>query len=81
MKILYFSSVREALGTGEEELTPPADVTTVAQLRYWLKGRGEVYTKTLTDTLHVAVDQTYAHPETSVVAAQEVAFFPPVTGG
>ena len=81
MKLLYFSQVRESLGKAQEELTLPAEVKTVEDLRQWLKARGDCYAQIFTDTIHVAVDQAYARPDTPITNAQEIAFFPPVTGG
>ncbi|MGB6921029.1 MAG: MoaD/ThiS family protein, partial [Methylovirgula sp.] len=43
MKALYFAWVRERVGLAEEEVAPPASVTTVAELVAWLKRRGENY--------------------------------------
>ena len=83
MKILYFAWLKERIGIGEETLSPPAEVTTVAALLTWLRGRGEGYARALADisVVRVAVDQEYARPETPIGNAREIALFPPVTGG
>lgn len=82
MKLVYFASVREALGVGEETLELPATVTTVAQLIEFLAARGDLWQQTLKDgKVLCAVDQEVAEPDSALGSASEVAFFPPVTGG
>jgi molybdopterin converting factor subunit 1 len=83
MKLLYFAWLKVKTGVAEEEVAPPPEVTTVAQLLDWLKGRGPGYAEALEDTsaLRVAVNQEYARPGDPVGPDDEVALFPPVTGG
>jgi molybdopterin synthase sulfur carrier subunit len=83
VKLLYFARLREDLGTGSEALALPADVTTVAALRAHLMARGGAWASVLANgkALRVAVNQEMADPATPVKAGDEVAFFPPVTGG
>jgi molybdopterin synthase sulfur carrier subunit len=83
MKILYFAWLRTKIGVGEEDVTPPADVTTLGSLIEWLKARGPAYAEALADTrlVRAAVNQDYAQPDHPVKAGDEIAFFPPVTGG
>jgi sulfur-carrier protein len=83
VKILYFARLREDLGQRSEELALPADVTTVAGLRAHLMARGGAWAQALAHTkaLRVAVNQDMADPITPIKAGDEVAFFPPVTGG
>ena len=83
MKILYFAWLKERIGLGEETLSPPEEVATVAALLIWLRGRGEGHARALADisVVRVAVDQEYARPETPIGNAREIALFPPVTGG
>lgn len=80
IELLYFAWVREKTGTGQERIALPAHVTDVATLLDWLTGR---YPQALADRtrLRVAVNQTMASPETLVAPGDEVAIFPPVTGG
>ena len=81
VKVLYFASLREQLGTqGEDlELSP----TTVAGLREMLMARGGTWRQALAPgrALRAAVNQEMARPETPVGPGDEIAFFPPVTGG
>lgn len=83
MKVLYFAWVRNAVGTGQEDVAPPAEVATVRQLLDWLAGRSAGHGEALADRarIRVAVNQAFAAPEDPVAAGDEVAIFPPVTGG
>lgn len=82
VKILYFASLREALGCTSEMVDLPPAVDTVAALRNHLAARGEAWAALDTHrNLRSAVNQRVAGPEARVAAGDEVAFFPPVTGG
>jgi len=83
IRIRYFARLRETLGTADEELAALAELATVADLVAHLRGRGGVWAQTLApgERLMVAVNQELAHPQTCVRDADEVALFPPVTGG
>ncbi len=83
MKLIYFAWLKAKTGVSEEEVTPPGEVTTVAELLTWIKGRGPGYAEALADlqVVRVAVNQVYADPSQPVGPDDEVALFPPVTGG
>jgi molybdopterin synthase sulfur carrier subunit len=83
MRILYFAWLRERVGKPEEELTPPPEVRTVADLATWLAGRCEGYAHAFENTavVRAAVDKQHVKPDASIAGAREVAFFPPMTGG
>lgn len=83
MKLLYFAWLRSKTGVAEEEVTPPADVRDVGSLLAWLKTRGPGYAAALQDlsVVRVAVNQDYARLQDKVGPTDEVALFPPVTGG
>lgn len=83
MRILYFSWVRDKAGVGNEERRPPETVTTVEELMGWLKGQGEGYQKAFDDisVIRAAVNQEHVPLNHPVGPNDEVAFFPPVTGG
>ncbi len=83
VKLLYFAWVRERVGKGEEIVDPPAGVTTVADLMTWLAGRGEEYAFAFENPkfIRAAIDRTHVKASAPVAGAQEVAFFPPMTGG
>jgi molybdopterin synthase sulfur carrier subunit len=83
MKALYFSWVRERIGKAEEEITPPETVKTVAELMAWLSGRGENYAAAFANrkTIRAALDRAHAKHNSKIAGTQEIAFFPPMTGG
>ncbi|MEO8718497.1 MAG: molybdopterin converting factor subunit 1 [Burkholderiales bacterium] len=83
VKVLYFASLREQLGTDHEEIELPAGVATVAALKSHLRGRGGAWQRALADgkLVRMAVNQDMAQPADAIQAGDEVAFFPPVTGG
>jgi molybdopterin converting factor subunit 1 len=83
MKLLYFAWVRNAVGTGAEDVDPPAHIGTVGQLLDWLAGRSAGHGEALADRgrIRVAVNQSFAGMEDAVGPGDEVAIFPPVTGG
>ncbi len=82
IKLLYFAGLRERLGTGAESLALPAGFVTVAVLRDALAQRGEAWVALTTmRNLRVAVNQTMVGFDAELKDGDEVAFFPPVTGG
>lgn len=83
MKILYFAWLREKAGIGEEDVAPPADVEDVEGLIAWLAGRGGGFAEALADlsVVRVAVNQEHVGLDHRIGPDDEVAFFPPVTGG
>lgn len=83
MKAIYFAWVRERIGKSEEELAPPAEVGTVAELVAWLKTRGEGYEAAFAEgqAIRAAIDHAHVRAGTSIAGAREIAFFPPMTGG
>ena len=83
IKILYFASVRERLNMSEEDLDLPSGIDTVEHLVAFLAERNADF-KVLNESgqpLLVAVNQTVADGSTGIAANDEVAFFPPMTGG
>jgi molybdopterin synthase sulfur carrier subunit len=82
LTILYFASLRETVGTGRERLELPPQVHTVAQLRAHLAARGESWGALGAGrNLRCAVNQQIADLGAELREGDEVAFFPPVTGG
>ncbi|MFG1174952.1 molybdopterin synthase sulfur carrier subunit [Erwiniaceae bacterium CAU 1747] len=80
LNILFFAQVRELIGTDRLEL--PADYADVESLRAALAERGGRWTLALEPgKLLAAVNQTLVSPQHPLRAGDEVAFFPPVTGG
>jgi molybdopterin synthase sulfur carrier subunit len=83
LRVLYFAWLRERVGTAEETVAPPAGVVTVAALTEWLRTRSAGHAAALSTgrMLRCAVNQDFAGPDAPVRPGDEVAFFPPVTGG
>jgi molybdopterin synthase sulfur carrier subunit len=83
MKIVYFASLRRQIGVAEETLELPVGITSVDGLVSWLKQRSPAHKGALESCakLMVAVNQDYADLKAKIAANDEVAFFPPVTGG
>ena len=83
MKVLYFAWLRAKTGVAEETVTPPPGVTTVAGLIEHLKARGGGYADALKDLtcVRIAVNQEFAELAQASGASDEIALFPPVTGG
>jgi sulfur-carrier protein len=83
MKLLYFAWVRQRIGIAEESLDPPSDITSVRQLVSFLAARGANYSDAFKDLerVRVAVNQVHVRLEHKIEPGDEVAFFPPVTGG
>lgn len=81
--ILYFARLKEAFGCASEHLTLPQCVSTVGALREHLRARGGAWETELTagKPVRVAVNQEMAVPGAPLSPGDEVAFFPPVTGG
>lgn len=83
VKLLFFARLREVLGTGSESVELPAGCDTLAKLRAYLVARGGRWADALADhrALRMAVNQEMAKGDTMIKAGDEIAFFPPVTGG
>ena len=83
MKVLYFAWLRTKIGCAQEELSPPANVGDVAALMEWLKGRSPGHAEALADlsAVRAAVNQEFVSLDHVLAADDEVALFPPITGG
>jgi molybdopterin synthase sulfur carrier subunit len=83
MELLYFAWLREKVGISDETVILPDGVSDVGGLLEWLKGRGAGYAEALKDlsVVRVAVNQEFAAPSDPIKDGDEVALFPPVTGG
>lgn len=81
--ILYFASLREALNTSREALELTQQIQTVAELKQFLIERGGAWKQAFTQSqsLLVSVNQQMADDHTAIRDQDEIAFFPPVTGG
>lgn len=83
MKVLYFAWLRERVGLAEEEVAPPVEVATVADLARWLAARDEAHAHAFDNpaVVRAAIDRRHVKPDAAIAGAREVAFFPPMTGG
>ena len=83
MKLVYFASVREAIGLSSEEFDVPQDVCTVGDLVARISARSDEHARALHDLsrLRFALDQEMVADDALLGAAKELAIFPPVTGG
>ena len=83
LTVLWFAWLRERTGTAEELVTPPAEVATVGALIDWLTSRSPRHAAAFRNRhmVRCAVNQDFAGPATPIRPGDEVAFFPPVTGG
>ena len=82
IEVLYFAGLREALGCSREIVGLPDGIRTVGTLRDYLAARGEPWENLATaKNLRAAVNHAMAGPDAGIRSGDEVAFFPPVTGG
>jgi sulfur-carrier protein len=83
IRILYFARLREVLGRTEEELVLPDDVRDVGGLLAFLRNRGGAWSQELAPgrPVRTAVNQDMSDAEAAIKGGDEIAFFPPVTGG
>ncbi len=83
VRLLYFARLREVFATAQETPETPANVQTLADLLDWLRQRGGVWAEELAvgRAYRVAVNQDLVERDAALHENDEVAIFPPVTGG
>ncbi len=83
MRIRYFAWLKHRVGLAEETVSPPPGVTTLAALKEWLAERHAGFAEALASpgVVRCAVNQEYVAEDAPLRGEDEVAFFPPVTGG
>lgn len=83
VNVLYFARLREAFGVASEQVALPEGLATAEGLLGVLRGRGDAWARELAEgrPYRMAVNQDMATRETSLREGDEVAVFPPVTGG
>jgi len=83
MKVLYFAWLRERLNRDEEEVSPPGNVATIAQLMDWLSAKDEAIALAFAyrNLIRTAVNEQILEHDAAIAGAKTIAFFPPMTGG
>ena len=83
IKVLYFARLKEAVNYSTEEIDLPADVSTVTALKNFLAKRGETWADLFNgkQVVRAAINHALVDDLATIQAGDEVAFFPPVTGG
>jgi len=83
MKIIYFSWIRERIGKEEEIISPPNELKNIKDLIFWLSSLSDGHKKAFTDLtiIRVAKNMNTANLDDKFTSKDEIAFFPPMTGG
>jgi sulfur-carrier protein len=83
IKILYFARIKEAVNYSTEEIDLPSDIATVVALKNYLSQRGENWANLFNgkQVVRAAINHNLVDDLAAIKAGDEVAFFPPVTGG
>ena len=83
INIVYFAKLRDSLKISGEEVNVPANICRIEDLMLWLSQRGKQWEVEFTGNqqLRAAVNLLLVKPDASIKNGDEVAFFPPVTGG
>ena len=83
MVIKYFSWIKEHMGKSEEQIVLPSHITDINQLIKYLVEIDEKYNLIYEkkEIIKIAVNKTYSSFDTYISNSDEIAFFPPVTGG
>ncbi len=83
VKILYFSWLRVKIGMAEESVHLPEDIATLRDMITWLATQSPGHAEALSkpEAIKAAVNQAYAEFDHPVQEGDEIALFPPVTGG
>jgi molybdopterin synthase sulfur carrier subunit len=83
VELVYLARLRDALGSARETVELPEGISSVATLLEWLRARGGAWARELAPgrAVRVAVNHDVARHDTPLKAGDEVALFPPVTGG
>ena len=83
MVVKYFSWIKEHIGKSEEQIDLPSNITNVSQLINYLNEIDEKYNIIFEkkELIKIAVNKTYSSFDDKISNSDEIAFFPPVTGG
>ena len=82
LQLRYFASLRESLGIGDEQVELPDGIHDLPGLTRWLQDRDATWASALADSrLRVAINQEIVKADATIRDGDEIAWFPPVTGG
>jgi len=83
MQIKYFSWIKEHIGKSEEEINLPHNVSTIEELMFYLEKLNDKYKRAFEkkDLIKIAINKSYSSIDDKINNTDEIAFFPPVTGG
>ena len=83
IKVLYFARLKEAVNYSTEDIDLPSDIKTVTALKNYLSKRGEIWANLFNgkQLVRAAINHVLVDDLATIHAGDEVAFFPPVTGG
>ena len=83
MQIKYFSWIKEHIGKSEEEINLPDNVSTIEELMFYLENLNDKYKRAFEkkDLIKIAINKSYSSIDDKINNTDEIAFFPPVTGG
>jgi len=83
MKIIYFSWLKETLGTSEENVMPPASIKNIDNLIKWLSAKSIKHKKVFLKSKNIrcAINRQIVNKSSKIKNKDEIAFFPPFTGG
>ena len=83
IKVLYFARIKEAVNYSTEDINLSADITTITALKNFLSLRGETWADLFNgkQIVRAAINHALVDDMATIQSGDEVAFFPPVTGG
>jgi len=83
MQLKYFSWIKEHIGKSEEEINLPHNVSTIEELMFYLENLNDKYKRAFEkkDLIKIAINKSYSSIDDKINNTDEIAFFPPVTGG
>ena len=83
IKVLYFARLKEAVNYSTEDIDLPSDIKTVIALKNYLSKRGETWANLFNgkQVVRAAINHALVDDLAAINSGDEVAFFPPVTGG